>query len=534
MRTGGVEPSLSVFARAVHAFEEVQILLLRHRRLLRSDPSGFGGVAVKQINDIHHHQLGGFDIGFIFIRNMEVRGMPYPLPPADIGMDAGKNHRDVPEITGGTPVPRLAQHRAGNKRFQIFPVDFRKIGIVPQRHVAGKRFDCDTRADADCARVHRAVEFHRGVADRLRRFCTDLIFQLRLFRNDVDRRAAIDHNPVNADGILVLEGVALHVERGKCQARRRQRVDPIRRSSPRVCRMTMEMNPFHDEPVVAAGNMILLAGMHHADDIHIVEHTEADQLLFPAEIADIVRLSFQAAFAWTKRVGKSWAVYDGACRTYFQNVNIEKGIPAGHPSNRKDKIWYWVYDGDRGPNAYTSFLIHTVHQTASTNRTDWRGLYFVPDARILAAELELAHSTHLANAPAREVALNHHVAALQRKLDAAEEENADWLAEVEQAQEIAEFYRNENISLHRQIDVLRNHLKRQRGDKELDTDVPIPRGYDAMPNWVRQHLAGCLPLHPRAERAVGKAEYVEPEMVYRALLILTNEYRNSRMGDWQR
>ena len=157
-------------------------------------------------------------------------------------------------------------------------------------------------------------------------------------------------------------------------------------------------------------------------------------------------------------------------------------------------------------------------------------MYFVPDARILAAELELAHSTHLANAPAREAALNHHVAALQRKLDAAEEENADWLAEVEQAQEIAEFYRNENISLRRQIDVLRNHLKRQKGDKELDTDVPIPRGYDAMPDWVRQHLAGRLILHPRAERAVGKAEYVEPEMVYRALLILANEYRNSRMG----
>lgn len=117
-----------------------------------------------------------------------------------------------------------------------------------------------------------------------------------------------------------------------------------------------------------------------------------------------------------------------------------------------------------------------------------------------------------------------------RLVNAVSQENADWLAEVEQAQEIAEFYRNENISLRRQIDVLRNHLKRQRGDKELDTDVPIPRGYDAMPDWVRQHLAGRLILHPRAERAVGKAEYVEPEMVYRALLILANEYRNSRMG----
>ena len=37
-------------------------------------------------------------------------------------------------------------------------------------------------------------------------------------------------------------------------------------------------------------------------------------------------------------------------------------------------------------------------------------------------------------------------------------------------------------------------------------------------------------LHPRAERAVAKAEYSDVKAVYRALLILANEYRNSRMG----
>ena len=57
----------------------------------------------------------------------------------------------------------------------------------------------------------------------------------------------------------------------------------------------MEMDPFHDETIVTAGNMILLTGMNHADDIHIVKHPEADQLLLPSEIADIVRF-FQAAF----------------------------------------------------------------------------------------------------------------------------------------------------------------------------------------------------------------------------------------------
>ena len=245
--------------------------------------------------------------------------------------------------------------------------------------------------------------------------------------------------------------------------------------------------------------------------------------------AHVVCLSFRAAFAWSDRVGKSWSVYDGACRTYFPNPNFEHGLPAHHPSNWKEKIWYWVYGDQRGPNAYTSFLIDTARHIASTNRTNWNGLYFVPDARILAAELELARAAHLANAPERENALKHHVDALRMKLDAAEEENNDWLAELEKAQEAAEFYKQENVSLRLQIDALRAHLARQSGET-ADADVPIPDNYDNLPEWVRTHLAGRLILLPRAERAVGKAEYSEPEMVYRALLILANEYRDSRMG----
>ncbi len=248
-----------------------------------------------------------------------------------------------------------------------------------------------------------------------------------------------------------------------------------------------------------------------------------------AGYAHIVSLSFRAAFAWSDRVGKSWSVYDGACRTYFPNPDFDHGLPAHHPSNWKDKIWYWVYGDQRGPNAYTSFLIDTVHHVASTNRTNWNGLYFVPDARILAAELELARAAHLANAPERENALKHHVDALRMKLDAAAEENNDWLAGLEKAQEAAEFYKQENVSLRLQIDALRTHLSRQSGEN-ADADVPIPDNYDDLPEWVRTHLAGRLILLPRAERAVGKAEYAEPEMVYRALLILANEYRDSRMG----
>ena len=245
--------------------------------------------------------------------------------------------------------------------------------------------------------------------------------------------------------------------------------------------------------------------------------------------AVVAQITFRGAYALTDAVGKTWSVFDGACRTYFPKVDFDNGSPAHNPFNLKDKIWFWEYEGERGERGFTSYLIDTVHRVASTSRTDWTGLYFVPDARILAAELEMAHAAHLANAPERELAMQNHIAALQRKLQTAEDENADWLGELEKATEEAEYYKQENIALRSRLDALRAHLIRQNGESP-DKEIPIPDNYKVMGEWVKEHLAGRLVLLPRAERAASKAEYTEVGMVYRALLILANEYRDSRMG----
>ena len=245
--------------------------------------------------------------------------------------------------------------------------------------------------------------------------------------------------------------------------------------------------------------------------------------------AIVAQITFRGAYSLTDAVGKTWSVFDGACRTYFPKVDFDNGSPAHHPFNLKDKIWFWEYEGERGERGFTSYLIDTAHRVASTSRTDWSGLYFVPDARILAAELEMAHAAHLANAPERELAMRNQIAALQRKLQTEEDENADWLSELEKATEEAEYYKQENIALRSRLDALRAHLIRQSGESP-DKEVPIPDNYKVMGEWVKEHLAGRLVLLPRAERAASKAEYTEVGMVYRALLILANEYRDSRMG----
>ena len=62
------------------------------------------------------------------------------------------------------------------------------------------------------------------------------------------------------------------------------------------------------------------------------------------------------------------------------------------------------------------------------------------------------------------------------------------------------------------------------------TEVPIPEDYTSMPEWVQRHLSGRLRLHPRAERAIKDAIYEDRELVYKALLLLGNDYQPMRLG----
>ncbi len=245
--------------------------------------------------------------------------------------------------------------------------------------------------------------------------------------------------------------------------------------------------------------------------------------------AIVARLTRNATFALSDRVSKAWSVFDGATRTYYPMVDFENGFPPHHPCNLKDKIKYWVYKEKHGPDAHLEFLIEVAHQAVAKNWTDWRGLYFVEDAKILDTELAFAQDRNEANSPEREQNMQNHIVALQQKLQSAQEENEQWLNELMEATEATDYYKQENAALRMRLNALLAHMDRQDADA-LSADVPIPASFDEMRSWVKTYLAGQLLLHPRAERALNKAVYEDVASVYRALLILANEYRDSRMG----
>jgi len=59
----------------------------------------------------------------------------------------------------------------------------------------------------------------------------------------------------------------------------------------------------------------------------------------------------------------------------------------------------------------------------------------------------------------------------------------------------------------------------------------LPDSLDGLAQWARQNLDGKLILHPRAEREAKRSEYLDVELVYRAVHWLGTEYREMRLSE---
>lgn len=90
--------------------------------------------------------------------------------------------------------------------------------------------------------------------------------------------------------------------------------------------------------------------------------------------------------------------------------------------------------------------------------------------------------------------------------------------------------RSKNTIHHLQIqnDALRALLARKSSGH--DQNISIPSGYEGMAEWVETNLAGRLVFHPRAQRALADAQFDDPPLVYRSLILLAGHYRDMKRG----
>ncbi|MBI3944632.1 MAG: hypothetical protein HY321_01815 [Armatimonadetes bacterium] len=260
--------------------------------------------------------------------------------------------------------------------------------------------------------------------------------------------------------------------------------------------------------------------------------------------AHVVCMPHDLGYAWTNMVGQVWSAFLGAVRTYYPGLDFDSGSPFDHPRVLAERARFWS-DGERvGPDAFASFLVGKLQEQASSKHVDWGGgTMFLADARARWAALtrerarrDIEQQTHAdeaaslrAQIEALEKAHAQEVEALLEKVTDAENDTREFDDLATEYKRRVDQSERENRSLQAQNDALRGAIRTKTGSS-ADVAIPIPESYGDMADWVEQHLAGRLVLHPRALRGIKDAKYQDVELVYRCLLLLAGHYRDMQMG----
>lgn len=242
--------------------------------------------------------------------------------------------------------------------------------------------------------------------------------------------------------------------------------------------------------------------------------------------AHVVMMPRDLGFTWTTMVGRQWTAYYGAVRVYLPDVDLDNDSPYSHPLTQAANIVFWNYEGLNGEEAFERSLIDRSAEHAATKSVDWGDRLFYADARAMQA-----HALLKSGQDAAELAelFKLEAEALKEQLDEALDEAQQFCDNATRAERERDHYVEENKRLCMKLDSLRGRLNGKTGT-DVDDEIPIPDNYEDLPDWVGDHLAGRVVLHPRAARGLKDARYKDVPLVYRALLLLGKEYRSMRQG----
>jgi hypothetical protein len=257
---------------------------------------------------------------------------------------------------------------------------------------------------------------------------------------------------------------------------------------------------------------------------YVLDAEELARSLFG--VAYVVKLPWDQGFKWTARVGKPWSAFLGAVRTYMPGLHFDLDSPSNHPRTLVDQILFWKGPSGTGEAAFTSFLVERMMQHAATKRIGWGDRMFLPDAKIKHAELA-RQKTH--ESGEWQTLYEEEIHTLKSEVEQKEKEIDGYVAQVDEADRARRETDQENRNLRAQVNTLLCRLAEKTGE-DPDQTVPIPDSYEELPDWVATHLTGRLVLHSRALRGVKEAVYEDVELVYRGLLLLAKQFRDTQLG----
>lgn len=240
-------------------------------------------------------------------------------------------------------------------------------------------------------------------------------------------------------------------------------------------------------------------------------------------IAHVVVLSSAGSFALTDLVGKDLSVFRQAVRSYRPGFKAWFDEPSRHPVAMPSRIADWPNGG--APAFEAELCARTITNSA-----------YVPNREAL-----LPSFTSVRQIAAR---LDRDMARRGGATDSEmlkmfEDDNQRLLNEIQEQKEISEQLLREaeserDIAIERANEaVAQGMLASERirslksqlaaaGDEANET--PIPQDLSCFEDWCKEHMAGAVVVHSRAFQGAKKSVFHEPSLIYRALVVLRDQY----------
>lgn len=270
------------------------------------------------------------------------------------------------------------------------------------------------------------------------------------------------------------------------------------------------------------GDVIVLS--HQEDDgttpETIVSATRLAQKL--QGVAHVVVLTSAGSFALTNLVGKELSVFRQAVRTYRPGFRAWLDEPARHPLAMPARI----LARDGGVASFeTELCAHAITNSVYVSGREERLPSFT-SVRQFAATLEREAARRGGATDAELLKMfeddNRRLAS---DIQEQKELSDQLLQEAERERDIANERANEAVAqamlARERIRGLEERLAAAIGKS---SETPIPANLSVFESWCKEYLAGSVVITTRAFQGAKKSEYQEPSLIYRALIVLRDQY----------
>lgn len=261
---------------------------------------------------------------------------------------------------------------------------------------------------------------------------------------------------------------------------------------------------------------------------------ETDQFLIDCDalakklrfVAHVVRLSFAMGYEWQEQVGDLWSVYGGAARLYWPKARPTEEDRTRHGLFFPDRMAQWPSpDGNEGSvDVFTRWLERRCWTYQLSPEYRERFASFL-DVRSRSIEDAIQRASKAGNLADEVAALRLQVEALRDEKQLATDIGNEYGKERDELKIRVEDLEGQIFGLKQTI----SSLRRAKASGTAAEAPDIPDVFDDLEAWCDKHLSGYVHVLPRAINAAKRSNYSEPALIYKALLLLANEYRNMRL-----